>query len=150
LDLATRQFHASLPLTAAARPSIGRNYFVAALAVHDAIVEVAAGLGRACDHGRTMFCSMAPGRRHLIEGPTRRGGAVAIGIGQLRESPRGTDHPAIDLSSPARLLLPRCCSVRSAKMLGRLAQRTEWASTIRADRLARAVGVGADVRAPRR
>jgi BirA family biotin operon repressor/biotin-[acetyl-CoA-carboxylase] ligase len=63
--------------------------------------------------------------------------------------PDGTDHPATDLATagapvPAEALL----GALSAKMLGRLAQwnRGEGFSTIRADWLARAVGVGADVR----
>jgi BirA family biotin operon repressor/biotin-[acetyl-CoA-carboxylase] ligase len=76
--------------------------------------------------------------------------AVAVGIGvNCASHPADTDFPATDLAaagaavSPATLL-----SALSIKMLGRIAQWNagEGFSTIRADWLARASGIGEDVR----
>jgi BirA family biotin operon repressor/biotin-[acetyl-CoA-carboxylase] ligase len=146
--------HASLLLTAAAPaehwPQLS---FVAALVVHDAIVEVAAGLKPrlAIKWPNDLLLDGAKLAGILIEG-TDAGeeDAVAIGIGvNCASHPDGTDHPAIDLAAAgAPVAAEVLLGALSAKMLGRLAQwnRGEGFSTIRADWLARAVGVGADVR----
>jgi BirA family transcriptional regulator, biotin operon repressor / biotin---[acetyl-CoA-carboxylase] ligase len=146
--------HASLLLTAAAPaehwPQLS---FVAALAVHDAIVEVATGLKPrlAIKWPNDLLLDGAKLAGILIEGADAgEEGAVAIGIGvNCASHPEGTDHPAIDLAAAgAPVAVEVLLGALSAKMLGRLAQwnRGEGFSTIRADWLARAVGVGADVR----
>jgi BirA family transcriptional regulator, biotin operon repressor / biotin---[acetyl-CoA-carboxylase] ligase len=146
--------HASLLLTAAAPaehwPQLS---FVSALAVHDAIVEVAAALKPrlAIKWPNDLLLDGAKLAGILIEGADAgEEGAVAIGIGvNCASHPDNTDYPATDLAAsgvavPVEALL----GALSAKMLGRVAQwnRGEGFSTIRADWLARAVGVGADVR----
>jgi BirA family transcriptional regulator, biotin operon repressor / biotin---[acetyl-CoA-carboxylase] ligase len=146
--------HASLLLTAAAPaehwPQLS---FVAALAVHDAIVEVATGLKPrlAIKWPNDLLLDGAKLAGILIEGADAgEEGAVAIGIGvNCASHPEGTDHPAIDLAAAgAPVAVEVLLGALSAKMLSRLAQwnRGEGFSTIRADWLARAVGVGADVR----
>jgi BirA family transcriptional regulator, biotin operon repressor / biotin---[acetyl-CoA-carboxylase] ligase len=86
----------------------------------------------------------------LIESEGGDDGAVAIGIGvNCASHPADTDHPATDLSaagvlvSPAMLFTPL-----SLKMIGRLAQWNggEGFSTVRADWIARAAGIGEEVR----
>src|SRR6516164_3216857 len=126
--------YASLLLTGpAAAEHWPQLSFVAALAIHDAVVEVAAA----------KFAGI------LIEGEGDVN-AVAVGIGvNCASHPADTDFPATDLAaagatvSPATLL-----SALSIKMLGRIAQWNagEGFSTIRADWLARASGMGEDVR----
>ena len=77
------------------------------------------------------------------------GGAVAVGIGiNCVSHPADTDYPATDLAAAgAPVSREKLFAVLSAKMLGRLAQwnRGDGFSTIRADWLARATGVGADI-----
>jgi BirA family transcriptional regulator, biotin operon repressor / biotin---[acetyl-CoA-carboxylase] ligase len=146
--------YASLLLTAAAPvvhwPQLS---FVAALAAHDAIVEVAPGLRPrlAIKWPNDLLLDGAKLAGILIEGADAgEEGAVAIGIGvNCATHPDGTDHPATDLAAAGSPVTPEALfGSLSAKMLGRIAQwnRGEGFSTIRADWLARAVGVGEDVR----
>jgi BirA family biotin operon repressor/biotin-[acetyl-CoA-carboxylase] ligase len=146
--------YASLLLTAAAPaehwPQLS---FVAALAVHDGIVEVAAPLKPrlAIKWPNDVLLDDAKLAGILIEGADAgEEGAVAIGIGvNCASHPDGTDYPATDLATAGvPVAAEALLGALSAKMLGRLAQwnRGEGFSTIRADWLARAVGVGADVR----
>jgi BirA family transcriptional regulator, biotin operon repressor / biotin---[acetyl-CoA-carboxylase] ligase len=143
---------ASLLLTAPAAPEHRPQLsLVAALAVHDAVAEIAAGL-------KPLITIKWPndlllrGRKFagiLIEGEGGDDGAVAIGIGvNCASHPASADYPATDLAavgaavSPAMLLAPL-----SLKMMGRLAQWNggEGFSTVRADWLARAAGIGEEI-----
>jgi BirA family biotin operon repressor/biotin-[acetyl-CoA-carboxylase] ligase len=120
--------------------------FVAALAVHDAVNELA-------KRPKPQFAIKWPndlllgGKKFagiLIEGDGV--GAVAIGIGvNCANHPTDTDFPATSLAATgAEISAVRLFAELSAKMLGRLAQwnRGEHFSTIRTDWLARAAGLG--------
>jgi BirA family biotin operon repressor/biotin-[acetyl-CoA-carboxylase] ligase len=144
--------YASLLLTGpAAAEHWPQLSFVAALAIHDAVVEVAADLKPqlAIKWPNDLLLAGAKFAGILIEGEGDVN-AVAVGIGvNCASHPADTDFPATDLAaagatvSPATLL-----SALSIKMLGRIAQWNagEGFSTIRADWLARASGMGEDVR----
>src|SRR5947209_14326325 len=147
--------YASLLLTAPAPvahwPELS---FVAALAIHDAVVEVAADCARllAIKWPNDLLLEGAKFAGILIEGEGGDGGdggAVAVGIGiNCVSHPADTDYPATDLAAAgAPVSREKLFAVLSAKMLGRLAQwnRGDGFSTIRADWLARATGVGADI-----
>jgi BirA family biotin operon repressor/biotin-[acetyl-CoA-carboxylase] ligase len=136
--------YASLLLTAPAPaerwPQLS---FVAALAIHDAVVAIAAGLAPrlAIKWPNDLLLDGAKFAGILIEG--QGGGdasnAVVVGIGvNCATHPTDADYPATDLVFGAL----------SAKMLARLAQWNsgEGFSTIRAEWLARAAGLGEDVR----
>jgi BirA family transcriptional regulator, biotin operon repressor / biotin---[acetyl-CoA-carboxylase] ligase len=127
--------------------------FVAALATHDAVVEVAPEIKPMLElkWPNDLLLSGAKLAGILIEGEGREeDGAVAIGIGiNCTAHPAGTAYPATDLAargasvSPAALL-----AALSVKMPGRLAQwnRGNGFATIRTDWLARAAGLGAGIR----
>jgi BirA family biotin operon repressor/biotin-[acetyl-CoA-carboxylase] ligase len=76
--------------------------------------------------------------------------AVAVGIGvNCTRHPADTDFPATDLAAAGAPVAPKTLfPALSVKMLGRIAQWNagEGFSTIRADWLVRASGVGEDVR----
>jgi BirA family biotin operon repressor/biotin-[acetyl-CoA-carboxylase] ligase len=139
---------ASLLLTVAAPPERRPQLsLVAALAVHDAVVEVAAGLKPLIKWPNDLLLGRAKFAGILVEGDD---GAVAIGIGvNCASHPVDADYPATDLAaagvlvSPAMLFRPL-----SLKMIGRLAQWNggEGFSTVRADWMARAAGIGEEVR----
>jgi BirA family transcriptional regulator, biotin operon repressor / biotin---[acetyl-CoA-carboxylase] ligase len=151
--------YASLLLTAPA-PAVHwpQLSFVAALAIHDAVLDVAAGLKPrlAIKWPNDVLFDAAKIAGILIEGQSGQReeaaeeGAAAIGIGvNCTSHPPDTDHPATDLAAAGAAVSPDLLfRALSAKMLGRLAQwnRGEGFSTIRADWLARAVGVGETVR----
>ena len=66
-----------------------------------------------------------------------------------RNHPSDADFPATDLTAAGAAIAPEALfAALSAKMLGRIAQWNsgEGFSTVRADWLARAVGVGEDIR----
>jgi BirA family transcriptional regulator, biotin operon repressor / biotin---[acetyl-CoA-carboxylase] ligase len=146
--------HASLLLTAPASvehwPQLS---FVAALAIHDAVVEVAGHLEPhlAIKWPNDLLLRSAKLAGILIEGQGGAAGeaaAVAVGIGvNCASHPADTDYPATDLAaagvSPATLL-----GALAVNMQRRLAQwsRGEGFSAIRADWLARVAGLGEDVR----
>jgi BirA family biotin operon repressor/biotin-[acetyl-CoA-carboxylase] ligase len=129
--------------------------FVAALATHDAVSELAPSV-------RPQLAIKWPndlllaGRKFagiLVEGEGDtggEGGVVAIGIGvNCTSHPAATDYPATDLTAAgASVSAQALFSSLSIKMLGRLAQWNsgEHFSTIRADWLARAAGLGEVVR----
>jgi BirA family biotin operon repressor/biotin-[acetyl-CoA-carboxylase] ligase len=130
--------------------------FVAALALHDAVVEVVPKLKPrlAIKWPNDLLLDGAKFAGILIEGEgagTKGGvGAVAIGIGvNCASHPAATDHPATDLAAAGFAVTPATLfAALTAKMLGRLAQWNagEGFSTIRADWLARAAGVGEEIR----
>jgi BirA family biotin operon repressor/biotin-[acetyl-CoA-carboxylase] ligase len=142
--------HASLLLTAAAPvehwPELS---FVAALAVHDAVVEVAPDLKTrlAIKWPNDLVLAGAKFAGILIEGEN---GAVAVGIGvNCADHPAGMDYPATDLAATGAPVSPTALfGALSVKMIGRIAQWNggEGFSTIRTDWLARAAGLGEEVR----
>jgi BirA family transcriptional regulator, biotin operon repressor / biotin---[acetyl-CoA-carboxylase] ligase len=126
--------------------------FVAALAIHDAVVTIAADLAPrvAIKWPNDLLLDGAKFAGILIEGQASidAGSAVAVGIGvNCASHPNDADYPATHLAdtspSPDELF-----GVLSVKMLTRLAQWNAGVgfSTIRADWLARAAGLGEDVR----
>ncbi len=128
--------------------------FVAALAVRDAIVETAPGLGSRLKVkwpndlliDRDKFAGI------LIEGESAPGRplSVAIGIGvNCLHHPSGTAYPATNLSAAGAAVSPDdLFAALSRTMLQRLAQWARGAGfpLIRADWLNHAVGMGEDVR----
>ncbi len=126
--------------------------FVAALAIHDAVVEVASRLKSllAIKWPNDLLLSGKKFAGVLIEGEGGDGGAVAVGIGvNCASHPTGTDHPATDLAAAGAEVSPETLfAALSAKMLGRLAQWNggEGFATVRADWLARAAGLGDEIR----
>jgi BirA family transcriptional regulator, biotin operon repressor / biotin---[acetyl-CoA-carboxylase] ligase len=121
--------------------------FVASLATHDAIAEVAAGRPHqvAIKWPNDVLLDHQKVAGILIESEA---GAAVVGIGvNCASHPQGTDYPATDLAtvgaSAETVLL-----ALSAAMLRRLGQwdGSRGFTVIRADWLARAVGVGEDVR----
>jgi BirA family transcriptional regulator, biotin operon repressor / biotin---[acetyl-CoA-carboxylase] ligase len=145
--------YASLLLTA---PSSAEHWpelsFVAALAIHDAIVEASAGLRPrlAIKWPNDLLLAGAKFAGILIEGDGGCEGAVVVGIGvNCASHPADTGHPATSLAAAGARISPQTLMTGlSAKMLGRLAQwnQGEGFSTIRADWLARAAGLDEDVR----
>jgi len=127
--------------------------FVAALAVHDAVVEVAAEIRPMLElkWPNDLLLAGAKFAGILIEGEGREEeGAVTIGVGvNCAAHPAGTAFPATDLAvSGARVSAAALFAALSIKMPGRLAQsnRGKGFATIRADWLARAAGLGENIR----
>jgi BirA family biotin operon repressor/biotin-[acetyl-CoA-carboxylase] ligase len=149
--------HATLLLTDAGPPEnwpqIG---FVAALAVHDAVVEVAPQLRPMLElkWPNDLLLAGAKCGGILIEGEGGEGeqaeGGVAIGIGvNCTAHPADAVYPATDLlAHGARVPAAMLFAALSVKLPGRLAQwnRGNGFATIRADWLARAAGLGENVR----
>ena len=146
--------HASLLLT---DPGPSEQWpqlsFVAALAVHDAVVEVAPDIKPRLElkWPNDLLLSGNKFAGILIEGQgTEEEGAVAIGIGiNCTAHPAGAAYPATDLAaSGASVSAAVLFAALSMKMPGRLAQwnRGNGFATIRADWLARAAGLGEDIR----
>jgi BirA family biotin operon repressor/biotin-[acetyl-CoA-carboxylase] ligase len=127
--------------------------FVAALAIHDAVAEIAAAVKPqlAIKWPNDLLLAGAKFAGILIEGEGgNETGAVAVGIGvNCTNHPAGTDYLATDLSAAgANVTAAALISALSVKMRGRLAQWNEGEhfSTIRADWLSRAAGVGETIR----
>ncbi len=144
--------YASLLLTGpAAAEHWPQLSFVAALAIHDAVVEVAGDLKPllAIKWPNDLLLAGAKFAGILIEGEGDVN-AVAIGIGvNCARHPADTEFPATDLAAAGVPVAPKTLFLAlSVKMLGRIAQWNagEGFSTIRADWLARASGVGEGVR----
>jgi BirA family biotin operon repressor/biotin-[acetyl-CoA-carboxylase] ligase len=126
--------------------------FVAALAIHDAVAELAPDL-RPQLQIKWPNDLLQAGKKFsgiLVEGEGGDEGAVVVGIGvNCVSHPTGTDFPATDLAAAgAPVTAEALFSELSAKMMGRLAQwhAGEHFSTIRADWLARAAGRGDMIR----
>src|SRR5580692_8764517 len=127
--------------------------FVAALAVHDAVVEVAPEIRPMLElkWPNDLLLAGAKFAGILIEGEGKEEeGAVAIGIGiNCTSHPAGAAYPATDLAAGgANVSAAALFAALSVKMPGRLAQwnRGNGFATIRADWLARAAGLGEDIR----
>src|SRR5712675_877113 len=127
--------------------------FVAALAVHDAVVEVAPEIRPMLElkWPNDLLLSGAKFGGILIEGEgIEEEGAVAIGIGiNCTSHPAEAAYPATDLAAGgASVSAAALFAALSVKMPGRLAQwnRGNGFATIRADWLARAAGVGENIR----
>src|SRR5262249_44935936 len=144
--------YASLLLTGpAAAERWPQLSFVAALAIHDAVVEVAPALKpRLATKGPN---DLRPGGAKFAAILTGGGGdvnAVAVGIGiNCARHPAGPDFPAPDLAAAGAAVSPATLfSALSIKMLGRIAQWNggEGLSTIRADWLGPAGGLRESVR----
>ncbi len=144
---------ASLLLTMSALPECWPQLsLVAALAVHDAVVEIAASLKPriSIKWPNDLLLDRAKFAGILVEGEGGGDGAAAIGIGvNCASHPADTDYPATDLAAAGILASPAMLMRSlSLKMIGRLAQWNsgEGFSTVRADWMARAAGIGEEVR----
>src|ERR1700719_2274922 len=146
--------HASLLLT---DPGPAEHWpqlsFVAALAVHDAVVEVAPEIMPMCElkWPNALLLSGAKFSGILIEGEgSEEEGAVAIGIGiNCTAHPAEAAYPATDLAAGgASVSAAALFAALSVKMPGRLAQWNlgNGFATIRTDWLARAAGLGENIR----
>lgn len=144
--------YASLLLTDAAPPEHWPELaFVAALAIHDAVTDVAPALRPQLfiKWPNDLLIAQKKFSGILIEGEGGAG-AVVVGIGvNCVSHPTDTDYPATNLAAAgAEVSAEALFTALSAKMLGRLAQWNagEHFSTIRADWLARAAGRGEQIR----
>jgi BirA family biotin operon repressor/biotin-[acetyl-CoA-carboxylase] ligase len=123
--------------------------FVAALAAHDAVAEAAPDLKSrlAIKWPNDLVLTGAKFAGILIEGENS---AVVVGIGiNCASHPAGMEYPATDLAAAGAAVSPAALfGALSVKMIGRVAQWNggEGFSTIRTDWLARAAGLGDDVR----
>jgi BirA family biotin operon repressor/biotin-[acetyl-CoA-carboxylase] ligase len=127
--------------------------FVAALALHDAVVEVAPEIRPMLElkWPNDLLLSGAKFAGILIEGEGREEeGAVAIGIGvNCAAHPAGAAYPATDLAAGgAGVSAAVLFAALTVKMPGRLAQwnRGSGFATVRADWLSRAAGLGENIR----
>jgi BirA family transcriptional regulator, biotin operon repressor / biotin---[acetyl-CoA-carboxylase] ligase len=126
--------------------------FVAALAVDDAVAEVAPSLESrlAIKWPNDLLLDDAKFGGVLIEAESIEAPAVAVGVGvNCASHPAETDFPATDLAAADATVSPAALfAMLSAKMLGRLAQwnRGEHFAAIRADWLVRAAGLGRTIR----
>ena len=119
---------------------------VAALAIHDAVAEVAPAIRPqlAIKWPNDLLLGGAKFAGILTEGEGAQ--AVAVGIGvNCTSHPSDTGYPATDLAAAgAKVSAASLFSALSVKMVGRLAQwnRGEHFATIRTDWLSRAAGLG--------
>jgi BirA family biotin operon repressor/biotin-[acetyl-CoA-carboxylase] ligase len=144
---------ASLLLTDPAPPEHWPELsFVAALAIHDAIAEVAPTIRPqlAIKWPNDLLLGGEKFAGILTEGEGTEGGAVAVGIGiNCTSHPSDTDYPATDLAAAGvDVSAATLFGALSAKMVGRLAQwnQGEHFATIRTDWLSRAAGLGEVIR----
>jgi BirA family biotin operon repressor/biotin-[acetyl-CoA-carboxylase] ligase len=134
------------------KPLAPQLSFVAALALHDALCDCAPRLGPLFKLKWPNDLLIGPDKLAgiLIEGESEGAFSVVIGFGvNCASHPVDTQFPATDLLSAGAVVAPEALfAALSAAMLSRLAQ---WQSgpgfaRIRADWLARAAGVGEDIR----
>jgi BirA family transcriptional regulator, biotin operon repressor / biotin---[acetyl-CoA-carboxylase] ligase len=145
--------YASLLLTTPGAPEHWPQLsFVAALAVYDAVVEVAAHLEPllAIKWPNDLVLAGAKFAGILIEGESGDRGALVIGIGvNCSNHPEDVEYPATDLAAAgAAVSSATLFAALADKMQARLVQWSgaEGFSSIRRDWLARAAGVGETVR----
>jgi BirA family transcriptional regulator, biotin operon repressor / biotin---[acetyl-CoA-carboxylase] ligase len=124
--------------------------FVAALAIHDAIAELAPvirpKLSIKWPNDVLLMTKKFAGI--LIEGDGTASVAIGIGV-NCTSHPKDTDYPATDLAAAgADISAAAMFKTLSVKMQGRLAQwnRGEHFATVRTDWLARAAGLGEIIR----
>jgi len=126
--------------------------FVAALALHDAVSECASQLAPLLKlkWPNDLLLGGEKLAGILIEGDSEPQFAVAIGIGvNCTSHPPQTNHPATDLAAAGAQVAPeRLFAALAAAMQRRLAQWRggQGFAAIRADWLARAAGLGQDIR----
>jgi BirA family biotin operon repressor/biotin-[acetyl-CoA-carboxylase] ligase len=146
--------HASLLLT---DPGPAEHWpqlsFVAALAVHDAVVEVAPEVRPMLElkWPNDLLLAGSKFAGILIEGEgSEEEGAVAVGVGiNCSAHPAETPYPATNLAAGgASVAAAELFAALSIKMPGRLAQWNggNGFATIRTDWLARAAGLGENIR----
>jgi BirA family biotin operon repressor/biotin-[acetyl-CoA-carboxylase] ligase len=145
--------HATLLLT---DPSPAEHWpelsFVAALAVHDAVMDLAAGLQPrpTIKWPNDLLLGGAKFAGILIEGESGEKAAVAVGIGvNCASHPADVESPATDLAAAGVPVSPAALfDALAGTMLARIAQWNggQGFAGIRADWLARVSGVGEDVR----
>ena len=134
------------------KPLAPQLSFVAALALHDALCDCTPRLGPLFKVKWPNDLLLGPDKLAgiLIEGESGPVFAVVIGFGvNCTNHPRDTVFPANNLSLAGALVTPEALfAALSAAMLRRLAQWQSGAgfATIRADWLARAAGLGEDIR----
>ena len=134
------------------KPLAPQLSFVAALALHDALCDFAPRLGPLFKVKWPNDLLLGPDKLAgiLIEGESGPAFAVVIGFGvNCTNHPLDTFFPATDLHFAGVLVTPEALfAALSAAMLRRLAQWQSGAgfATIRADWLARAAGLGEDIR----
>jgi BirA family biotin operon repressor/biotin-[acetyl-CoA-carboxylase] ligase len=122
--------------------------FVAALAVHDAVIDVEPALAArvALKWPNDALIDGTKAAGILLESEGTEPFAVAVGIGvNCAHHPEGTSYPATDLAAAGASVTPEALfATLSRTMLARLAQwdRGRGFAATRADWLARAAGVG--------
>lgn len=151
--------HATLLLSEPSPPAQAPQLsFVAALAVHDAIVACAPQVGPdlKLKWPNDVLVEKAKVAGILIEGESEPAFAVAIGVGvNCATHPDNTDYPAADLAGLGALVVP---DALLAELAGAMQKRlVQWKrglgfSVTRADWLKRAAGLGEtlQVRLPER
>jgi BirA family biotin operon repressor/biotin-[acetyl-CoA-carboxylase] ligase len=144
--------YATLLLTDPSPPQVAAQLsFVAALALHDAVSEVAGAIALhvGLKWPNDMVCRGAKLAGILVEGEgTPLATAIGLGV-NCTHHPEGMDYPATDLAAEGAIASPeRVFSVLSVTMLQRLQQwdRGEGFAAIRAAWLARATGLGREIR----
>jgi BirA family biotin operon repressor/biotin-[acetyl-CoA-carboxylase] ligase len=126
--------------------------FVAALALHDALVVVAPIIGPRLDlkWPNDMLCDGAKMAGILVEGEGTRPLSTAIGVGvNCARHPENTDYPATDLAAAGVSVTPeQLFRALSAAMVLRLQQwdRGKNFGAVRADWLARSSGLDREIR----
>ena len=134
------------------KPLAPQLSFVAALALHDALCDCAPRLGPLFKVKWPNDLLLGPDKLAgiLIEGESGPAFAVVIGFGvNCTNHPLDTFFPATDLHFAGVLVTPEALfAALSAAILRRLAQWQNGAgfASIRADWLARAAGLGEDIR----
>jgi BirA family transcriptional regulator, biotin operon repressor / biotin---[acetyl-CoA-carboxylase] ligase len=144
--------YSTLLLTDPSPPALAPQLsFVAALAVHDAVVGIEAAIRPHLElkWPNDMLCNGAKLAGILVEGEGTPL-SVAIGVGvNCTGHPDGTDYPATDFAAEGVTVTPlRLFRALSAAMVRRLRQweRGERFATIRTDWLERAAGLGRELR----
>jgi len=145
--------YATLLLTEPSAPAQAPQLsFVAALALHDAVSDVAPQLAPALavKWPNDLLLGGKKLAGILIEGDSEKVFAAAVGIGvNCASHPAETNHPATDLvASGAHVAPERLFAALVPALQRRLAQwqRGDGFAAIRADWLKRAAGLGEDIR----
>jgi BirA family transcriptional regulator, biotin operon repressor / biotin---[acetyl-CoA-carboxylase] ligase len=145
--------YATLLVTDPSPPDVAPQLsFVAAVALHDAVADVAAAIGPrlTLKWPNDMLCGGAKLAGILVEGEGQRPLAVAIGIGvNCAHHPDETDFPATDLKAEGVVVTPeQLFHALSATMMQGLRQWERGAgfAATRTDWIRRASGLGRDIR----